>query len=126
MKVNKLSIEINRPVVDVFLYTINPKNTPKWIPGIVEEQASQTISVGTKYRNKDHGGRWSEYVVTELVLQKIFELTSKDGNYHARYSFEGKGPALTELTYTEWVDVGGIPILFSPENLEKLKKELEK
>lgn len=37
MKMNTLSIVINKPVADVFAFTVDPANTPRWIDGIVEE-----------------------------------------------------------------------------------------
>lgn len=126
MKVNALSVVINRPLNEVFLYVMTPTNTPKWTDSVAEQEAPRSIKKGSKYRNKDHGGQWTDYVVTELVPQKIFELTSKDGNYHARFSYEAREPSVTELTFTEWVDIGGIQTPFPAENLEKLKNELEK
>lgn len=126
MNINALSIDIHRPISEVFLYVMSPKNAAKWIAGVQEQEAPRTIKKGTKYRNKDFGGKWTDYIVTELVPDKIFELSSKDGNFHARYAYEEKIPGVTTLTYTEWVDVGGIFITFPPENLERLKIEIEK
>ena len=48
MKENRISIIINKPVQEVFTFTIDPNNTPKWIDGIKEEQISeQPVKIGT-------------------------------------------------------------------------------
>ena len=62
MRENKIAIKIKRPVSEVFDFTTNPRNTPKWIESIAEEKANELpIRVGTIYRNKNKDGIWTEY-----------------------------------------------------------------
>lgn len=52
MKINKLTIRIKKPISDVFDFTINPQNTPRWIDFIVEETINgKEIKIGTRYTN---------------------------------------------------------------------------
>jgi hypothetical protein len=58
MKTNKLTIRISKPVSEVFDFTINPQNTPRWIDFIVEETVDgKEIKLGTRYTNRDKDGK---------------------------------------------------------------------
>ena len=127
MKSNKLVIKINNFSSKVFAFYINPKNTPLWIDSIIVEQTSEwPIKVGTVYKNQNKSGEWLEYAVTKLKENKLFELVSKDGNYHVRYTHRNIGPETSELEYYEWVDEGEIKEPFTQDILEKLKFLVEK
>lgn len=53
MKHKKLTITIDKPSSEVFEFTADPKNTPKWIDGIIIEETNETLpKLGTIYRNK--------------------------------------------------------------------------
>lgn len=126
MNTNTLSIQIHRPINHVFDFTIDPKNTPSWIDGIVAEETSEwPINIGTIYRNKNSVGAWSTYTVTALQANALFELAAEDTNYHVRYSYEILSENTTKLTYAEWVDSGDLEHPFTEKTLQKLKEGIE-
>ncbi len=126
MKENKISILINKPISEVFSFTINPINTAKWIEGIEKEEADEwPIKIGSTYKNVDTSGKWTEYTLTKLKENKIFELTSKEGGYHVRYVYTPVSDKSSILEYFEWVDEGDLGSPFSQEVLERLKDILE-
>ena len=126
MKENEISIEINCPVDQVFEFTVNPKNTPLWIDSIVSEEASEfPVQMGTEYKNVNKNGDWTQYKVTQLKHNKVFELKQKSGLYHVLYRYEALSQEKTRFTYVEWVDDGEIEAPFTLEVLKKLKKVVE-
>ena len=121
MKENRISIIINRPVQEVFAFTIDPNNISKWIDGIKEEQTSECpIKIGTIYKNTGDGRNWQTYQVIELKKDKLFTLKQQNSSYCVRYTYKSLGKKATELTYFEW-DEDGLADPFFIEVLEKLK-----
>jgi len=126
MKSNKFIVTINKPVHEVFAFTLNPANTPSWISSIVQEEVNEKpTKIGTIYRNQNKKGRWSEYTITAYEENKFFIFTSSDKNYNVKYSFRPIGDNATEVEYYEWVDEGELEEPFNIEILEKLKSIIE-
>lgn len=125
---NKLTIKINKPVKVVWDFLLDPKNTPKWISGIVCEETNEwPPKKGTIYRNQDKiNGIWSKYIVTDLKENETFTFMQDDKNYHVRYVFKPLGDNSTELEYFEWVEKGTLLYPFTQGILKKLKRILEK
>ena len=64
MKENKIIVVINKPIEEVFEFTINPKSTPLWISSIQEEIAEEyPPKIGTQYKNRGEGNNWDFYKV---------------------------------------------------------------
>ncbi len=126
MKSNKLTVQINKSNQAAYDFYIDPKNTPLWVESIVLEQTNEwPIKIGTIYKNQNRMGEWSEYTVSDLKENEIFELTSKDGNYHVRYTHLPSDGENTELEYFEWVGTGDLDSPFTQNDLVKLKNAVE-
>jgi hypothetical protein len=126
MKDKKLTIVINKPVKDVFDFTLDPANTPQWVSSIVQEMRNETpTKLGTIYKNQNNEGEWSEYELTEFELNKGFVMSQKNGSYHVKYTFTSVGENQTELEYYEYVDNGEIAEPFTQDVLQKLKDIME-
>jgi uncharacterized protein YndB with AHSA1/START domain len=109
MKNNKLTITINRPVKDVFAFTVNPANTSKWVASISAEETNEwPVRLGTIYRNRNGDSDWSEYEMTTYEPNKQFVLSKKGDGYNVRYSFTPLDNNITELEYYEWMDKGDL------------------
>ena len=126
MKDKKLSIQISRPINQIFTFTLNPANTPLWIDSIVKEEVNkEPTQLGSVYRNVNKEGEWSEYVITAFDQDKMIEMASKDGNYHVKYTFRQIQEDLTEMEYYECVGNGELEEPFTLQILEKLKETIE-
>lgn len=67
MKDNKLTIMINKPVAEVYAFTLDPKNTPSWIDGSAHEEINEwPPKEGTIYRNTGKNGTVLEFIMKTL------------------------------------------------------------
>lgn len=126
MKDNKLTIQINKSVAEVFAFTINPKNTPKWIDVLREETSEWPVKAGAVYKNQGKDGKWNTYTMTEFAENDHFIMVGGDNNYRCRYTFRDLGNNSMELEYYEWMESGELEGPFTQDILEKLKTVLEK
>ena len=114
MKDTKLTITINCSPKKLFDYTLNPKNTSKWIDFIEKEETNEwPVKIGTIYKNVDNQGHKQELKITELVDGETFTMANLNSPYNVRYSFASKSPNATDLEYYEWVDNGELDGPFS-------------
>lgn len=126
MKDNKLTIQINKPVTEVYAFTLDPKNTPRWIDDSSREETNEwPPKVGTIYKNTGKNGAVLTFIMTEIVPNDHFALVGDDRNYHCKYTFRDLGNN-TELEYHEWMDSGELEVPMTQDVLEKLKTVLEK
>ncbi len=79
MKENKLNIFIDKPVKDVFEYSLESNNVPKWITSIKEEiPEERPVRIGTKLRNICvNSEEWNEYEIIEFNPSKTFTLKNQ-------------------------------------------------
>ena len=126
MKSNKLTIRINKPIQKVFMFTITPPNSTRWINDVISEETNELpVKEGTVYTLQTKEGTFSELTITDIKSNEFVEWISKDKNYHCRYTFKIIDKNISELEYAEWVAEGQIDEPFTLEVLEKLKLVLE-
>jgi hypothetical protein len=127
MEQNKLTVVINKSLEDVFEFTVNPKNTPLWIPDMREEICDvYPPKIGTVYKNRGNSDNWDVYIVTEIQKNRLFTLKSSDNNYHVKYTSRKISDNITEVEYCEWVNNGKLSNPFNQAILNNLKKVMEK
>lgn len=125
MKQNKLTIRVNKPVAEVFEFTLDPANTPRWIDSIVKEEADASPGFNVRYKNYNQKGEANEYVITEFEPNKSFTMAMVGGDYKVRYTFTPISDNETEVEYFEWSENGELAEPFGQEALEKLKEVIE-
>lgn len=126
MKDLKLTVKINKPAKEVFEFTTNPANTPRWIDSIVKEEAdSVPIAIGTIFRNWDAAEKMNEYKVTRYEPYTVFQLDATHQDYKVRYTYTPISENETELEYYEWSESDQLHAPFMQEILDKLKEVME-
>ncbi|HEV2402645.1 MAG TPA: SRPBCC family protein [Candidatus Saccharimonadales bacterium] len=127
MKNLNLSITINRSAHEAFTFTLNPDNTPKWIDGIVKEEANETpTKLGTIYRNQGRDDSWREFEVTAYNPSVMFVWTEKGSDMHVKYTFKPLGDKRCELEYCVWLDSGELQEPFTRDNLQAILQKLKR
>ena len=130
MKDNIITIEIARPVEDVFEFTINPNNTHLWIDSVIKERIDTTeIGLGTKYyqvvRLIDGNQGFEQAIISAFIKNKLIEFSYIGTTYKCRYSYKSTiiGTTLTYIEEAENDEDLSMPMERS--TLYKLKKILE-
>lgn len=127
MKDLKLTVRISKPIEEVFEFTTNPKNTPKWIDSVVGERAEKfPPEIGTKYHNWDASEKVNDYVVTRYEPPTVFQLDATHLDYKVRYTYTPISEKETELEYYEWSESDQLHAPFMQEILDKLKEVMER
>lgn len=126
MKENKLNIFINKPVKEVFEYSLESNNVYKWITSIKEEIPSERpVKVGTKLKNIGvNSSIWNYYQVIDFVQDKTFTLQRLYGDYFVKYTCTEKDNG-TDFEYFEWAENGDLADLMEMSALELLKELIE-
>jgi len=120
------SIVINRPVRQVFTFTLDPENTPKWIGGITMEQRNESpTKLGTIYKNQNSKGTWKEYEITKFIPDSTFVFSRKGASYHVQYTFKALAGNQCELEYCEWDESGDASELFDHASLKEVLTTLK-
>ncbi len=120
MKSNTLKIIINKPVNDVFEFTINPNNTDKWCEGAGREWTNEwPCKLGTIYENNN-----GFLTVTEFEINKLFTLTKQD-EFFVRYTYKATSENITEMIYYEESLNNKLLSITDISVMQKLKEVLE-
>lgn len=127
MKENKLTIFINKPVKEVFEYSLESNNVPKWINSIKEEiPEERPVKLGTKLRNIGvDSEEWNKYEMIDFQPSRTFTLKRLNGDYFVKYTCTEKDNG-TEFEYFEWAEYGELDGLMEISALELLKELIEK
>lgn len=126
MKENKLDIFINKPVKEVFDYSLESDNVPKWITSIKEEiPLERPVKKGTQLKNIGFNTDiWNHYEVIEFEQNKTFTLKRLNGEYFVKYTVTLKDDG-TDFEYFEWAENGELDGLMEMSALELLKECIE-
>lgn len=126
MRENKLTIFINKPVKEVFDYSLELNNVPKWIIQIKEEiPEERPVKLGTQLRNIGVNSKeWNKYEMIEFEPPKTFTLKKLNGDYFVKYTCSEKDGG-TEFEYFEWAENGDLDALMEMSALELLKEQIE-
>ena len=126
MRENKLTIKINRPLQEVWEFTLDAKNTPKWMEDCLKEEASPwPAAPGTVYTHTNKDGAIFKFTMTGISPMDHFDMLGEDNNYHCRYTYKDLGDGTTELEYYEWMEKGELDGPVPQEVLQKLKSVME-
>ena len=126
MRENKLTIFINKPIKEVFDYSLESNNVPKWITSIKEEiPEERPVKLGTQLRNIGINGKeWNKYKMIEFNPPKTFTLKRLNGDYFVKYTCSEKDEG-TEFEYFKWAENGDLDGLMEMSALELLKEQIE-
>ena len=123
MQNNKLTIEINKPLADVFAFCITPPKAKLWVPHIIDEKTNEwPVKIGTVYTEYKDDNTSFNIIVTDYKENDYIEWKTENDDYRVRYTFTPINQTTTQLEYAE---SGNIDKPFTQEVLEKLKETSE-
>ena len=126
MEKNRLTITINKPIEEVFYYSLESDNVPKWIKSVREEIPSERpVKIGTRLRNigVEPDAQWNEYKIVKFTPPHSFTLKQLNGDYFVKYTCK-ETPEGTDFEYLEWSE-SGLDGRLEMSTLEKLKELIE-
>ncbi len=126
MKENRLTIYIDKPIEEVFIYSLESDNVPKWINSIEKEiPLERPVKLGTILKNKGiNSNEWNEYEVIEFLPPKTFTLRKLNDDYFVKYTCTKKDSG-TNFEYYEWAVNKNLDDIMGIDALEILKKLIE-
>lgn len=121
MRENKLTIFINRPVKEVFEYSLESNNVPKWITSIKEEiPEERPVKLGTQLRNIGINSKeWNKYKMIELNPPKTFTLKRLNGDYFVKYV----GDVENKINYVKMYVGNQKKISYNEMSKEEIRKD---
>jgi uncharacterized protein DUF3284 len=123
MNENKLTVTINKPLVEVFAFCITPPKVTLWATGFINETTNEwPVKAGTIYTEYKDDNTSFKIIVTDYRENAYIEWKTEDGNYHVRYTFT---PINENITQLEYIETGDWEKPFTQEVLEKLKLVIE-
>lgn len=126
MKVNKLSVIIDKHISEVFEFTTNPQNTHLWISFISKEVSNEyPPKIGTIYKSCRENGNWSEMKVVEFKEDKEFILSSLDERLFVKYVYHNLDDNKTKMEYSDWMIDKKFKSPITKNVLKNLKKVME-
>ena len=128
----KVSIEIERPVSELFAFVTEVRNFPLWFGGIIRESKPETAgacAVGTKFtQTNSFLGRTfqTHFTVTEYELDKLFCVSTHWGPipFAGCFHFEPTNGG-TLLTDQHGIDTGGFFGLVGSLLVGRLKQQAQ-
>lgn len=122
----RTSITINRPAHDIFEFTLDPDNTPKWVPSVVREIANERPArLGTVYRNQDAQGDWTEFEIAAIEPDSRFVMSKQGDDIHVIYDLRPLGDDRCELVYSVRSENDQLGERFTPQVLHDIIKNLK-
>ena len=126
------SIQINRPVHEVFAFLADPRNFPTWQTGVVQSTitSSGPIGLGTTFDEEVKIVAWKvrtacEVTQYELDKKMCFKAMSKPIAYAGQFTFEKSGDG-TRLNVFGAAQLRGLWRLAGPLFGSEIKKETAK
>jgi uncharacterized membrane protein len=128
----KVSVDIDRPVDEVFAFVTDVRNFPLWFGSIIQESKPETaepIKAGSKFTQANHFlGRTfeSRFTVTECERDKLFCVGTNWGPlpFSGCFHFEPQ-PGGTLLTDRHGIEAGGFFELVGSLLVGRLKHQAE-
>ncbi len=120
---HNLTIDIHKPLPEVFAFCITPPKANLWVPNIINETTNEwPAKIGTIYTEYKNDDTSFNIIVTDYKENKYIEWRTENDDYHVRYTFASLDHSTTRLDY---VEKGNVTHPFTQDVLRKLKEVIE-